>query len=147
MNVDVADRLVSLGGLIPALAVGAKVDVLPLVHSKTSLHVAKAEQCKMHKRAHSTVAHQQISGGQQRVQSPHVGLLVRVERPSISIIRPLKASNSPSTLGTGKPHPFFWPVGCPKAFRRAGVSGVIVLEPSTRYGAAHTTGMWDHQWA
>jgi hypothetical protein len=51
---------------------------------------------------------------------------------SSSTTIPVKASNSPSTLGTGNPHPFFCPDGWPNAPSRAGVSGAIVLDPSTR---------------
>src|SRR5207247_2306104 len=53
-------------------------------------------------------------------------------KASSSMTRPVNASKSPSSLGTGKPHPSLHPLGWPNAFCSSGRSRVIVLEASTR---------------
>ena len=59
---------------------------------------------------------------------------VRNGKANNSKIRPVAALNSPRTLGMGKPQPGFCSPGWPNAFCDAGVSGTMVLEPSTSNG-------------
>ncbi len=98
------------------------------------LNPAGEEHRQVHERAEGAIPHQQVAGAQQRMKHPDFGLFVRVEREAHRLDEQAGEGVEQSQhLGHGKAAPLLASFGLAEGFCEEGVSGAIVLEPSTKY--------------